>query len=101
MIRFLAALFLSIAAIAADRPNILWLTTEDIGPNYGCYGDKYANTPNIDALAARGIRFKRAWSNAPVCAPARTCGLIKAVNPSRAPPWTTPCASPWCQMKPA
>lgn len=73
MIRFLAALFLSTAAIAADRPNILWLTTEDIGPNYGCYGDKYANTPNIDALAARGIRFKRAWSNAPVCAPARTC----------------------------
>lgn len=73
MIRLLAALFFSAAAIAADRPNILWLTTEDIGPNYGCYGDKYADTPNVDSLAARGMRFKRAWSNAPVCAPARTC----------------------------
>lgn len=59
--------------LAADRPNILWLTSEDNGPHYGCYGDTYAQTPNIDALAARGTRFKRCWSNAPVCAPARTC----------------------------
>lgn len=73
MIRLLAALFLATAALAADRPNILWLTSEDNGPNYGCYGDKYAVTPNIDAIAARGMRFNRAWSNAPVCAPARTC----------------------------
>ncbi|MFO1439141.1 MAG: sulfatase-like hydrolase/transferase [Verrucomicrobiaceae bacterium] len=73
MIRLLAALFLATAAIAADRPNILWLTSEDNGPHYGCYGDKYAVTPNIDAIAARGMRFNRAWSNAPVCAPARTC----------------------------
>jgi len=58
---------------AADRPHILWLTSEDNGPHYGCYGDTYATTPNIDALAAKGIRFKRCWSNAPVCAPARTC----------------------------
>lgn len=61
------------AARAADRPNILWLTSEDNGPHYGCFGDKYATTPNIDALAAKGIRFNHAWSNAPVCAPARTC----------------------------
>ena len=73
MIRLLAALFFVTTALAADRPNILWLTSEDNGPNYGCFGDKYAVTPHIDALAARGIRFKRAWSNAPVCAPARTC----------------------------
>lgn len=73
MTRLLTALFISTAAFAADRPNILWLTSEDNGPHYGCYGDKYAVTPNIDALAARGMRFKKAWSNAPVCAPARTC----------------------------
>ena len=78
MLRNLSALLFVTAALhgslsAADRPNIVWLTCEDTGPNYGCYGDKYATTPNIDALAARGIRFKRAWSNAPVCAPARTC----------------------------
>ena len=38
----------------SDRPNILWLTCEDIGPNLGCYGDDYADTPNLDALAEIG-----------------------------------------------
>lgn len=82
MIRFFVVLFLSVAAVAADRPNILWLTSEDNGPSYGCYGDQYAVTPNIDALAARGMRFKRAWSNAPVCAPARTCLISGRWAPS-------------------
>lgn len=59
---------------AADdlRPNILWLVSEDHGPHMGCYGDKYATTPNVDRLAANGLRYRRCWSNAPVCAPART-----------------------------
>lgn len=54
------------------QPNILWITSEDNGPQLGCYGDEYANTPNIDALAQRSLRYHRCWSNAPVCAPART-----------------------------
>lgn len=57
---------------AAAPPNILWLTSEDNGPQLGCYGDRYATTPHLDALAARGLRYNKAWSNAPVCAPART-----------------------------
>lgn len=65
---------------AADRPNILWLTSEDHGPHMGCYGDKYATTPNVDALAARGMIFRHAWSCAPVCAPARTT-LISGLYP--------------------
>lgn len=69
------------AALAADRPNILWLTSEDNGPQLGCYGDAYAVTPNLDALAARGLRFRRCWSVAPVCAPARTA-IISGVYPS-------------------
>ena len=56
----------------SDRPNILWLSTEDIGPQLGCYGDPVAKTPNLDALADRGMVFDIAWSNYPVCAPART-----------------------------
>jgi uncharacterized sulfatase len=40
--------------LAADHPNILWVTSEDHGPEMGCYGDKLARTPNIDALAAKG-----------------------------------------------
>ncbi|NDD38454.1 MAG: sulfatase, partial [Verrucomicrobia bacterium] len=67
-------------AVAADRPNILWLSSEDHGPHMGCYGDKYATTPNVDALAARGMIFRHAWSCAPVCAPARTT-LISGLYP--------------------
>ncbi|MEQ1824592.1 MAG: sulfatase-like hydrolase/transferase [Pirellula sp.] len=57
---------------AADKPNILWITSEDHGPEMGCYGDSLARTPNVDGLAAKGMIFKRAWSVAPVCAPARS-----------------------------
>jgi uncharacterized sulfatase len=60
------------AAPAASLPNILWVTSEDHGPEMGCYGDALARTPNIDALAAQGMIFRQAWSNHPVCAPART-----------------------------
>jgi uncharacterized sulfatase len=66
---------------AAERPSILWLTSEDHGPHMGCYGDENARTPNVDALAARGLRFTRAWSCAPVCAPARTA-IITGLYPA-------------------
>jgi uncharacterized sulfatase len=69
------------SARAAEQPNILWITTEDIGPHLGCYGDTYAQTPNLDALAARGILYRNVWSNAPVCAPARTA-IITGVSPT-------------------
>ena len=65
---------------AADRPNILWITSEDNGPELGCYGDDYATTPHIDGLAKRSVRYLRCWSNAPVCAPARTT-IITGVYP--------------------
>jgi len=55
------------------RPNILWITCEDTSPYLGCYGDPYATTPNLDRLAARGVRYTNAYSTAPVCAPARSC----------------------------
>lgn len=63
------------------RPNILWLTSEDNGPHLGCYGDDYATTPNIDALASQGTIYLNAWSNAPVCAPARTT-IISGMYPT-------------------
>ena len=71
-VSLLLLLSLTAVAAAADRPNILWLVSEDHGIEMGCYGDPLARTPNIDALAARGMIFKKAWSNHPVCAPART-----------------------------
>lgn len=65
---------------ADERPNILWLTSEDNGPQLGCYGDAYADTPNLDALAASGMMYRTCWSTAPVCAAARTT-LISGMYP--------------------
>ena len=65
----------------SKRPNILWITCEDTGPHLGCYGDQYAQTPRIDQFARRALRFNRCWSNAPVCAPARTT-LIAGIYPT-------------------
>ena len=61
-------------ALQGDQPlpNVLWLSTEDIGPQLACYGDTTAKTPHLDALAAKGMTYDVAWSNYPVCAPART-----------------------------
>ncbi|MEX0818669.1 MAG: sulfatase-like hydrolase/transferase [Pirellulaceae bacterium] len=65
----------------APRPNVLWITSEDNGPQLGCYGDDYAATPQLDALAARGMIYRTCWSNAPVCAPARTT-IISGMYPT-------------------
>lgn len=53
-------------------PNILWITCEDMSPNLGCYGDSYARTPHLDALAAQGVRYTRAFAPTGVCATARS-----------------------------
>jgi N-sulfoglucosamine sulfohydrolase len=53
------------------KPNILWISTEDMSPHLGVYGDALARTPTLDRLAAQSIRYRRAFSTAPVCAPSR------------------------------
>ena len=53
------------------RPNILWITCEDINCALGSYGDSVANTPNLDRLAGEGIKFTNAFGVAGVCAPNR------------------------------
>jgi N-sulfoglucosamine sulfohydrolase len=60
------------AAAGPPRPNILWLIAEDLGPELGCYGAPQVSTPNLDALAAAGMRFTRAYTTAPVCSPSRS-----------------------------
>jgi arylsulfatase A-like enzyme len=59
------------AQAAADRPNILWIVSEDNNPYLGCYGDKLARTPTIESLAKTGVLFENCFSTAPVCAPSR------------------------------
>lgn len=60
-------------ASTLDRPNILWITSEDNNVNWvGCYGNKWVETPHIDGLAAEGFRYTEVYANAPVCAPSRS-----------------------------
>lgn len=67
-----------------DRPNILWITSEDNAAHWmGCYGNTDAQTPRIDSLAANGHLFTAAYSNAPVCAVARSALLTGVYAPSQ------------------
>ena len=62
----------TLAGSPGDRPNILWILAEDNGPDYGCYGNGLTTTPNIDRLAASGVRFSRCHPPAPVCSASRS-----------------------------
>jgi len=85
-----AVLGFALPARAADapptggggRPNILWITCEDINPQLGCFGDAVAETPNLDRFAAGALRYPHCWSTAPVCAPARTAIITGVYPPS-------------------
>jgi arylsulfatase A-like enzyme len=87
MIRLIGALVLSALASSAGlwavpdiaagraqaprRPNILWISNEDMSPRLGVYGDALARTPVLDRLAGQSVRYTRAFTTAPVCAPSR------------------------------
>ncbi|MEM9366244.1 MAG: sulfatase-like hydrolase/transferase [Planctomycetota bacterium] len=59
-------------ADSQSRPNILWIVAEDMSRNLGCYGDDYAKTPHLDALAARGVLYSRFFAESPMCSPSRS-----------------------------
>ena len=82
-VRWLAILaLLSVcgSAVQAEpqRPNILWLSAEDISPHFGCYGDQHAKTPMVDQIAREGITYTKVFTTAGVCAPCRS-GIITGV----------------------
>lgn len=76
--RLLLTALLLAGAVAQDpaRPNILWITCEDISPNLGCYGDPYAVTPNLDRFATQGVRYTHAFAPIGVCAPSRSTLIL-------------------------
>ena len=82
LISAIILLLASLTPALANAPNILWISSEDNGPHLGVYGDSYADTPNLDALGARGMIYRNAWSTAPVCAPARTTIISGMYPPS-------------------
>jgi len=69
------------APAAPARPNIVWISAEDLSPDLGIYGNAYAATPTLDQLAREGARFTHAFSSAPVCAPSRSA-IITGMYPT-------------------
>lgn len=71
------------SVIGDERPNILWITAEDMSPTLGCYGDAYALTPYIDQLAQESTKFTHAFATSPVCSPSRACLINGLIAPSQ------------------
>ena len=80
--RIILSLLAFCTMLWADQPNILWITAEDMSPTLGCYGDKFAITPNIDRLAKQSVRYTKAFASAPVCSPSRSCLITGCYPPS-------------------
>lgn len=57
------------------QPNIVWIITEDMSLEMGCYGDKLVQTPNLDGLASQGVRYTQTFTTAPVCSASRSALL--------------------------
>ncbi len=74
-----APISLTDPAGVSDRPNIILITAEDLGPRVGFMGDRVAVTPNLDRLASQSVQFNRAFTTAGVCAPSRAA-LITGVH---------------------
>lgn len=67
-----ASLFGVAIACAADRPNILWILTDDHSTDMGAYGTPVVSTPRMDQLASEGVLYHNAYTTSPVCSPSRT-----------------------------
>ncbi len=64
LVPLLLSAFVAVALSEESRPNILWITNEDTGPHLGAYGFEFADTPNLDTLAAEGMIYTSLDSHA-------------------------------------
>ena len=74
------------ALTAAKRPNVLLIIADDLRDRVGCYGNPYIKTPNIDSLAARGLRFDHAYVQYSVCDPSRS-SFLTGLRPEQTRVW--------------
>lgn len=73
----LSTLFIFLQTLSAkDRPNIIWLMAEDISLDLACYGMEAVKTPNLDKMAAEGVRFDNCFVTNPICSPSRSAMLV-------------------------
>lgn len=85
ILAFLTALVIGRPALANEqsRPNILFILADDLGAHdVGCYGSTFYETPNIDRLAARGVKFTQAYAASPLCSPTRS-SILAGIYPAR------------------
>ncbi|HVV99245.1 MAG TPA: sulfatase, partial [Planctomycetaceae bacterium] len=79
----LAGCFTSALSAAENKPNVILIVADDLGGvDLGCYGSKFHRTPNLDRLAAEGMRFSESYAACPVCSPTRAA-LLTGKWPAR------------------